>query len=121
MQNRATLNAHTVKIIKKLPARFQADQAKDLAAVFQFRLNQDFSFYIEIKQQACTLEMREHDDPNIILSMSESVFCALMTGTIDGMSAFLKGDLQAHGNVMLATSLSKLFKKRPGDLQKLNH
>ena len=119
MQNSAPLRAHTLNIIKKLPARFQSDQAKDLEAVFQFRLGEQFSFHIEIKAQQCNIKMSEHDDPNIILSMSEAIFIALMSGEIDGMSAYLKGDLTAHGNVMLATSLSKLFKKRPGDSQKI--
>jgi len=120
MQNSATPKADTSHIIAKLPSRFQSDKAADLDSVFQFHLTDCLSFYIEIKNQTCRIEMSEHDDPNIVLSMSEAVFIALMSGELDGMSAFMKGDLKAHGNIILATSLSKLFKKRPGDLQKFN-
>jgi len=119
MQNSATPKADTSNIIAKLPSRFQKDQARELEAVFQFHLTGLLSFYIEIKNQNCVIKMSEHDDPNIVLSMAESVFIALMSGELDGMSAFMKGDLKAHGNIILATSLSKLFKKRPGDVQKI--
>lgn len=119
MQNSAPPKAATSHIIAKLPSRFQSDQAQGLEAVFQFHLKDLLSFYIEIKDQNCVINMSEHDDPNIVLTMSEPIFIALMSGELDGMSAFLKGDLKAHGNIILATSLSKLFKKRPGDIQKI--
>ena len=109
----------TEQIIAKLPSRFQSQNAENMTAVFQFRLTDKFSFFISIADAKCTIEMAEHDDPNIILSMNEQTFCALMSGEIDGMSAFLKGDLTAHGNVILATSLGKLFKKKTGDEQKI--
>ena len=109
----------TEQIIAKLPSRFQSQNAENMTAVFQFRLTDKFSFYISIADAKCSIEMAEHDDPNIILTMNEQTFYALMTGEIDGMSAFLKGDLTAHGNVILATSLGKLFKKKAGDEQKI--
>ena len=43
--------------------------------------------------------------------MDEAVFIGVVTGEIDGMSAFMKGQLRAEGDVMLATKLGKLFKK----------
>ncbi|MEH6443401.1 MAG: SCP2 sterol-binding domain-containing protein [Oceanospirillaceae bacterium] len=110
----------TGQIIAKLPSRFQSDQAKDMQAVFQFKLSNQLSFYIEINDQKCTIVMQEHEDPNITLIMDEDTFVALMLGEIDGMSAFMKGSLKAQGNVILATSLGKLFKKRTGDNQKLS-
>lgn len=119
MQNSVTAKTDTLQIIDKLASRFQPEQAKNFEAVFQFHLTDLLSFYIEITNQTCHIEKSEHEDPNIVLSMSEPVFFKLMTGEIDGMSAFLKGDLKAHGNIILATSLSKLFKKRSDDNQKL--
>lgn len=110
----------TEQILNKLPERFQPDQAKDMDVVFQFKLTDKFDFYIEILNQKCTIIMEEHDDPNIILSMSEETFNQLMSGQIDGMSAYLKGLLKAQGNVILATSLSKLFKRTESDLKKMS-
>jgi putative sterol carrier protein len=108
------------QIIEKLPSRFQSDQAASMQAVFQFKLSDAFPFYIEIADGQCSIEKSEHDDPNITLLMDEATFVDLMLGKIDGMSAFMKGQLKAQGNVMLATSLGKLFKKRAGDDDKIN-
>lgn len=109
----------TAQILAKLPSRFQPAQAKDLAAIYQFNLSDGPAFYIEIQNQTCTIENGEHEDPNIVLGMQEDTFIGLMSGEIDGMSAFLKGQLSAHGNVMLATSLGKLFKRKASDAKKI--
>ncbi len=109
------------QIIAKLPSRFQPDQGADLCAVYQFNLSDDLFFYIDINQGLCSTQLGEHDDPNITLIMDQSTFIALMSGEIDGMSAFMKGQLKAHGNVMLATSLGKLFKKKQGDSKKIQN
>lgn len=107
------------KIIEKLPSRFQPEQAGDMTAVYQFILSEQLSFYIDINNVQCNIEFAEHDDPNITLTMDQATFSALMSGEIDGMSAFMKGQLKAHGNVILATSLGKLFKKKKGDDEKI--
>lgn len=100
------------KVIEKLPSRFQTDAAKDLAAVYQFYLEDDEDFFIQIKDQTCTTFTGEHNDPSISLFMNAETFIRVVTGEQDGMSAFLKGQLRAEGNVMLATKLGKLFKKK---------
>ncbi len=108
------------QIISKLPSRFQPEQARDTNAIFQFNITDKFPFYFDISNQECRIYQREHEDPNITLTMNERTFIALMSGEIDGMSAFMKGELKAHGNVILATSLSKLFKRKTSDTQKLS-
>lgn len=119
MPDTQNANSNIEQIVAKLPSRFQPEQAKDMQAVYQFRLSDSFSFYIEIAEQQCTTKLAEHDDPNIILTMKADIFVALMAKEIDGMSAYLKGDLKAQGNVLLATELGKLFKKKTGDNSKL--
>ncbi len=119
MSESVNTNTNIQQIITKLPSRFQSDQAADLSVVYQFNLSEELSFYIDIDQGKCRTEIGEHDDPNITLIMDQTTFVALMSGEIDGMSAFMKGQLKAHGNVMLATSLGKLFKKKQGDSKKI--
>ncbi|WP_156905154.1 SCP2 sterol-binding domain-containing protein [Neptunomonas japonica] len=101
------------RVIEKLPSRFQADAAGSLDAIFQFLLEDDDDFYISIKEQTCTTQQGEHQDPSITLLMDADTFIKVVTGEQDGMSAFLKGQLRAEGNVMLATKLGKLFKNKP--------
>lgn len=101
------------QIIRKLPARFNPEQAGDLAATFQFSLSDAESFYIRIEQGQCTGCNGLHQDPDITLHLDEATLVRVITGQQDGMSAFLKGQLRAEGNVMLATRLGKLFSTRP--------
>jgi len=120
MPDTQNTNSNIEQIVTKLATRFQPEQAKDMHVVYQFRLIDSFSFFLQIANQQCTTEIAEHDDPNIILTMKTDIFIALMAKEIDGMSAYLKGDLKAQGNIMLATQLSKLFKKKAGDHDKLS-
>ena len=48
-------------------------------------------------------------DPNVTLSMDLETLAGVMSGEIDGMQAFMSGDIQATGDIMLATRLADLF------------
>lgn len=98
-------------IVDKLPEKFNPDQANGLRAVFQFRLSDADSFYINISPAGCASGFGEHDDPNLILHLDEATLISIIRGEQDGMSAYLKGQLRAEGNVMLATRLGKLFSR----------
>lgn len=100
------------RVIERLASRFDPQAADDLSAVFQYRLEDYAPFYIAIAEGQCQVIRGEHDDPNITLIMDQATFMAVINGEMDGMSAFLKGRLRAEGNVMLATRLPKLFKRR---------
>jgi len=99
------------KVIEKLPGRFIPENATDLTATFQFLIEDDSSFYIDIADAQCNVSAGEHQDPNITLITDAATVVDVVNGELDGMSAFLKGRLRAEGNVMLATKLGKLFSK----------
>ena len=99
------------QVIEKLPSRFCPDQAKDLTSTFQFIIDDQHAFFIDIRNQQCQVIRQRHADPDITLFVSSDTFIRVVTGQQDGMSAFLKGQLRAEGNVMLATRLGKLFRR----------
>lgn len=99
------------KIINKLPQRFVAENAQDFEAVFQFILNDDSDFYLDIKNGTCASVLGEHDDPNITLIMDAQTMIDVVNGEIDGLAAFMGGKLRAEGNVLLAPKLSSLFSR----------
>ncbi|WP_415884497.1 SCP2 sterol-binding domain-containing protein [Neptuniibacter sp. QD34_54] len=99
------------KVVEKLPSRFVSQNAVDLEAVFQFELEDDQNFYIEIKDAQCNVLTGDHDDPNVTLIMEAETMVSVINGEKDGMSAFLSGQLRAEGNIMLATKLGKLFSR----------
>ncbi len=100
------------KVIAKLPSRFQPDAAEGMNSTFQFMLEDDEDFFISIKDQQCITDTGEHPDPSVTLITDAETFIQVVTGEQDGMSAFLKGQLRAEGNIILATQLGKLFKKQ---------
>ncbi len=99
------------QVISKLPSRFCPEQASDLASVFQFIIDDDNTFYIDIRNRQCQVVRERHKDPDITLFVSSETFIKVVSGQQDGMSAFLKGQLRAEGNLMLATRLGKLFSR----------
>lgn len=103
------VNITLSKVIEKLPSRFNASHAGDLQAVFQFELEDADAFFIQIQARQCQTHLGTHPDPSITLFMDEATLLRVISGEQDGMSAFMKGQLRAEGNVMLATRLGKLF------------
>lgn len=99
------------KIVSKLPEKFNPDAAQAFTAIFQFRITDAVPFYLSIAETQCLSEYGEHKDPDITLIMDESTLVRVINGEQDGMSAFMKGQLRAEGNVMLAMRLSKLFNR----------
>ncbi len=97
------------QIFKKLPERFNPQAAQGLQCVFQFALEDADDFYIDIQPETCAAYWGAHSDPNLTLHLSEATLSRIVTGEQDGMSAFMKGQLRAEGNVILATKLGKLF------------
>jgi len=98
------------RIFAKLAERFNAQSAAGLEAVFQFTLEDADSFYLDIRQQQLCADWGEHKDPDITLRLNEETLAKVVSGELDGMSAFMKGQLRAEGNLMLATRLGKLFR-----------
>lgn len=99
------------RIVSKLPQKFNPDQAAGLNAIFQFRLSDAEPFYIDIRDGECTSEYGLHEDPSLVLHLDEATLIRVISGEQDGMGAFMKGQLRAEGNVMLATRLGKLFSR----------
>jgi len=106
-----TSNITLEKIFNKLQDRFNPDAAQGLNKVFQFSLNDADSFYLMIDNGQLQSHWGEHNDPNITLRMGEATFIGIISGDIDGMGAFMKGQLKAEGDVILATKLGQLFKQ----------
>ncbi|MGP9665395.1 SCP2 sterol-binding domain-containing protein [Halomonas sp. AOP22-C1-8] len=95
--------------LDKLKARFNSDAAEGMDEVFQFHFEDAGDHYLVIKDRALDVQEGEHDDPSVSLSMGTDTLKGIMTGDINGMTAFMTGKLKATGNVMLATKLTSLF------------
>lgn len=98
-------------IIDKLQQRFNASAAANMDEVFQFIFSDAENYYLVVKHGNLDVQQGEHDDPSITLMMGTETLKGVISGEINGMSAFMSGNLKATGNIMLATRLASLFPK----------
>ena len=96
-------------VFESMLNRFDADEADDMEAVFQFDLDDADGYYLSITDGKCDMGEGEHDDPTVTLSMDLNTLKEVMSGELDGMAAFMQGKIRADGDIMLATKLTQIF------------
>ena len=97
------------QIFEKLEKNFNADAAQGLDLVFQFDIEDDKPYNLEIKDGSCKLNEGTHEDPSVTLIMNSETLQGIVSGETDGMQAFMAGQLRAEGDMVLATKLGELF------------
>jgi len=100
-----SVNKHFEEMLK----RFNAAAADSMEAVFQYHMEDAGDYHLIVSNGTCTLCLGEHDSPTVSLSMSEETLVEILSGEVDGMQAFMAGQLKATGDLMLATRLPELF------------
>ena len=62
-----------------------------------------------IKDGACEIKEGTHDSPTVTLSLSAETWLAIVNKQLNGMQAFMSGQLKATGDIMLASRIEQLF------------
>lgn len=93
--------------IKKMPAAFNADEGSDTNAVIQYQISTPA--YVSIADGSCTTTEGTADSPDVTLIMEDDDLVAMLTGELNGMTAFMTGKLQVEGDLMLAQKIATLF------------
>ncbi|RDH44481.1 SCP2 sterol-binding domain-containing protein [Zooshikella ganghwensis] len=101
-----TTVANTLQDMKE---KFNPDAAAGLDVIFQLDIEDGDTYHIIVKNGTCEINEGASDDPSVTLIMNAETLDGIMTGEVDGMQAFMGGNLRAEGDVMLATKLSELF------------
>jgi putative sterol carrier protein len=98
-------------IFDKMPGVFDADAAQGLNAVFQFEITGDGggNWTIIVKDGACEIAEGSHDEPTVTLTMSAETWLGMINKEVNGMQAFMGGQLKATGDIMLAQRIEQLF------------
>jgi putative sterol carrier protein len=98
-------------IFDKMPGVFDADAAQGLDAVFQFEITGDGggNWTIIVKDGACEIAEGSHDEPTVTLTMSAETWLGMINKEVNGMQAFMGGQLKATGDIMLAQRIEQLF------------
>lgn len=98
---------NVVDFLKQLPQAFNAAEAGDSPCVLQF--NTSTPAYATIKDGQCTVSEGTAAAPNVTITMNDEDLIELLKGNLNGMTAFMSGQLQMEGDLMLARQLSTMF------------
>ncbi|NNG06364.1 MAG: SCP2 sterol-binding domain-containing protein [Desulfobacteraceae bacterium] len=90
---------------------FNPSAAAGLDAVFQYEITGEGggNWTVIIKDGACEIKEGTHDSPTTTLSMSAETWLAIVNKQLNGMQAFMSGQLKATGDIMLASRIEQLF------------
>nr|WP_067292561.1 SCP2 sterol-binding domain-containing protein [Marinobacterium profundum] len=96
-------------LFSKMEQQFDATAAAGVEAVFQYQLDDGGPWFVAIADGSCTITEGESESPTVTLSLDSQTLGEIMSGELDGMSAFMGGRVRADGDIMIATQLAKLF------------
>lgn len=100
------------KIFSDMPGRLNADAAKGVKAVIQFKLGGDGGgdYNVTIDNGTCSVAEGVHASPNMTMTISASDYVDMSTGKLNGQMAFMSGKLKIAGDMGLAMKMQTLFK-----------
>lgn len=98
-------------VFDKMPEVFDANAAQGLNAVFQFDITGENggNWSVIVKDGACEVKEGTHDAPAVTLTMSGETWLGMVNKQVNGMQAFMSGQLKAAGDIMLAQRIEQLF------------
>lgn len=99
------------EVFTKMPEVFNVNEAQGLDAVFQFDITGEGAgqWHVVIKEGACQVSVGTHDSPSVTLTMSGETWLGIVNKQLNGMQAFMSGQLKASGDIMLAQRIEQLF------------
>jgi len=99
------------EVFAGMPGAFNPSAAQGLDVVFQYVITGDNggNWYVIVKDEACQVQEGSHDSPTVTLTMSAETWLGLVNKELNGMQAFMSGQLKASGDIMLAQRVEQLF------------
>ncbi len=91
------------KAVDKVP------EIKTWNKVYQFKVEDDGEFYIEIKNGEIKIEEGSHPSPIATISATQEVLGQVLKGELDAMKAFMMRKIKITGNVLDTMNLKKLI------------
>lgn len=98
---------NVVDFLKQLPQAFVPEEAAGTSCILQFNTSQPT--YATIKDGQCTVTVGSAAEPDVTITMEDAELIQLLKGELNGMTAFMTGQLQVEGDLMLAQTLQTIF------------
>jgi putative sterol carrier protein len=95
-----------------VPERVQKDKIQGMNATYQFVIPGEGGgeWYVTIANGEATVNQGMAENPNITLTIDAENFANLVTGKLNGQTAFLTGKLKIKGDMTLAMKLQSIFR-----------
>ncbi len=94
-------------IIRKMPAALNTDATFNFKSTIQYKITEPM--YLVIDNGTCTVHDGIAPSFNLALIMADDDLAALLTGELNGITAFMSGKLKVEGDMMLAQRLPNFF------------
>ncbi len=94
-------------VFTKMPHAFVPSAAAGVDATVQFNASKPRN--VVIKDGAMTINEGVAANPTVAINMADEDMLAMLTGELNGMTAFMTGKLQLEGDMMFAQKLGALF------------
>jgi putative sterol carrier protein len=99
-------------LFDEMAKRFLPDKAAGKTAVIEYDINMPDgtkTFQLDIAAGTCTISQDAPKDASVTLILSAPDFLRLISGKLNGMSAFMSGKLKLKGDMMLAQTMQGWF------------
>lgn len=100
-----------VQAFEAMIGNFNAQAAEGVDAVFQWEVVGDGGgvWHIKVADGACELTEGRHESPSVAQICDPTLFLAMVNLEVDGMQAFMSGQLKVTGDLMLAQKIPEIF------------
>ena len=105
-------NPLTKTIFDRMPESFLADKAAGRSAVIQYditTLDGTHTYQVVVAGGTCTTGPGAGQEASVTLALSAPDFLRLISGKLNGMTAFMSGKLKLKGDMMLAQTMQGWF------------
>lgn len=98
------------ELFESLPARFRAERAGDLRAIYAFDLTGDDGgrWTVRVGDGALTVEQGLASDADVTVTASAADWMAIVEGRMDPQLAYLTKKLRVSGDLQLALRLREV-------------
>lgn len=99
-------------LFEEMAKRFLPDKAAGKTAVIQYDINMPEgtkSYQVDVAGGACTINTGAAKEASVTLILSAPDFLRLISGKLNGMTAFMSGKLKLKGDMMLAQTMQGWF------------
>ncbi|MCC6143314.1 MAG: SCP2 sterol-binding domain-containing protein [Candidatus Hydrogenedentes bacterium] len=103
--------ADVAEIFQQMPERVNKDKIQGMNSTFQFNITGDGGgqWYAVIADGNCAVNEGTADSPNITITATAENWADIVSGKLNGQTAFLTGKLKIQGDMTLAMKLQTIF------------